>query len=170
MCLDVSTWADAVVCDYNYVFDPTVSLKRFFAEEKKQDFIFLIDEAHNLVERAREMYSAELMKEKFLLVKRLIKGKNRQMEKYLDACNTALLRLKRECESFQVWDNVGDFVIPLMRLSAEYEDFLAENVLDAEAKEAVLNLYFDVRQFLSVYEVMGKADDTKEKAGVSVAV
>ena len=156
MCLDVSTWADAVVCDYNYVFDPTVALKRFFADEKKHDFIFLIDEAHNLVERAREMYSAELIKENFLLVKRLIKGKSKKMEKYLDACNTALLRLKRECESFQVWDNVGDFVIPLMRLSAEYEDFLADNVLDAEAKEAVLDLYFALRQFVSVYEVMGE--------------
>lgn len=156
MCLDVSTWADAVVCDYNYVFDPTVALKRFFAEEKKHDFIFLIDEAHNLVERAREMYSAQLIKENFLQVKRLIKGKSKKMEKYLEACNTALLRLKRECESFQVWDNVGDFVIPLLRLSAEYEDFLAENVLDAEAKEAVLTLYFDLRQFVSVYEMMGE--------------
>ncbi|MBP3609276.1 MAG: ATP-dependent DNA helicase [Lachnospiraceae bacterium] len=156
MCLDVSTWADAVVCDYNYVFDPAVSLKRFFAEEKKQDFIFLIDEAHNLVERAREMYSAELVKEDFLLAKRLIKGKSRKMEKQLEACNAALLRLKRECESFQVWENVGDFIIPLLRLSAEYEDFLQEAVLDAEAKEAVLSLYFAVRQFLSVYEVMGE--------------
>ena len=154
MCLDVSTWADAVVCDYNYVFDPTVSLKRFFAEEKKQDFIFLIDEAHNLVERAREMYSAELIKEDFLAVKRLIKNKNRKMEKQLDACNSALLRLKRECEEFQVWDNVGDFMIPLMRLSAEYEEFLQEAVLEPEAKEEVLNLYFAIRQFLSVYDVM----------------
>jgi len=156
MCLDVSTWADAVVCDYNYVFDPTVALKRFFSEEKKQDFIFLIDEAHNLVERAREMYSAELIKENFLLVKRLIKGKSKPMEKYLEACNAALLRLKRECESFQVWDNVGDFIIPLMRLAAEYEEFLSEAVLDPEAKEAVLDLHFAVRQFLSVYEVMGE--------------
>ena len=156
MCLDVSLWADAVVCDYNYVFDPTASLKRFFAEEKKQDYIFLIDEAHNLVERAREMYSAELIKEKFLLVKRLIKGKNKKMEKYLEACNAALLRLKRECESFQVWDNVGDFVIPLMRLSVEYEEFLKDAILDPEAKEAVLDLYFDVRRFLEVHEVMGE--------------
>lgn len=156
MCLDVSTWADAVVCDYNYVFDPTVALKRFFAEDKKQDFIFLIDEAHNLVERAREMYSAQLIKENFLLVKRLIKGKSKRMEKYLETCNAALLRLKRECESFQVWENVGDFVIPLMRLSAEYEEFLAETVLDAEAKEPVLDLFFAVRQFLSVYELMGE--------------
>ena len=156
MCLDVSTWADAVICDYNYVFDPTVALKRFFGEEKKHDFIFLIDEAHNLVERAREMYSAALIKEDFLLVKRFVKGKGKKLEKQLDACNTALLRLKRECESFQVWDNVGDFIIPLMRLAAEYEDFLQEMVLDAEAKEAVLDLYFAVRQFLSVYEVMGE--------------
>ncbi len=154
MCLDVSLWADAVVCDYNYVFDPTVCLKRFFAEEKKQDFIFLIDEAHNLVERSREMYSAELIKEDFLMVKRLIKGKSKAMEKQLDACNSALLRLKRECEEFQVWDNVGDFVLPLMRLSAVYEDFLQETVLDPSAKEEVLNLYFAVRQFLSVHDVM----------------
>lgn len=156
MCLDVATWADAVICDYNYVFDPTVALKRFFAEEKKQDFILLVDEAHNLVERAREMYSAQLIKEDFLQVRRLLKGHSRQMEKYLEACNTALLRLKRECESFQVWDNIGDFIIPLMRLAAEYEDFLSEAVLDAEAKEAVLNLYFAVRQFLSIHDVMGE--------------
>ena len=46
------------------------------------------------------------------------------MERQLDACNSALLRLKRECEEFQVWDNVGDFMIPLMRLSGEFEEFL----------------------------------------------
>lgn len=154
MCLDVATWADAVVCDYNYVFDPTVALKRFFADEKKQDFIFLIDEAHNLVERAREMYSAQLIKEDFLLVKKLLKGKSKPMEKYLEACNTALLRLKRECESFQVWDGIADFIFPLMRLSAEYEDFLSEAVLDAQSRETALNLYFAVRQFLAIYDVM----------------
>lgn len=154
MCLDVSLWADAVVCDYNYVFDPRASLKRFFAEEKKKDYIFLIDEAHNLVERAREMYSAELVKEDFLTVKRLIKGKSRRMEKQLDACNSALLRLKRECEEFQVWENVGDFMMHLMRLSGEFEEFLQETVLDPAAKEDVLNLYFGVRQFLEVHDVM----------------
>ena len=57
---------DGIICDYNYVFDPTVSLKRFFAEEKKHDFIFLIDEAHNLLERGRDMYSAVLYKEERL--------------------------------------------------------------------------------------------------------
>ena len=55
-----------------------VDLEPWCGTEKKHDFIFLIDEAHNLVERAREMYSAELIKENFLLVKRLIKGKSKK--------------------------------------------------------------------------------------------
>ena len=53
--LDVSLWADAVICDYNYVFDPNACLKRFFADGVKGEYLFLVDEAHNLVERGREM-------------------------------------------------------------------------------------------------------------------
>ncbi len=55
-CLDISSWVDGIICDYNYVFDPNVRLKRYFAEGKKGEYLFLIDEAHNLVPRAREMY------------------------------------------------------------------------------------------------------------------
>ncbi len=58
MSLDVSLWVDAVICDYNYVFDPNAHLRRFFGEGIKGEYLFLIDEAHNLVERARKMYSA----------------------------------------------------------------------------------------------------------------
>lgn len=53
--LDLSEWADAVICDYNYVFDPNAHLKRFFGEGTKEEYLFLVDEAHNLVERGREM-------------------------------------------------------------------------------------------------------------------
>ncbi|MDO4305180.1 MAG: ATP-dependent DNA helicase, partial [Bacillota bacterium] len=73
MCLDMSLFADAVICDYNYLFDPHVYLKRFFSEGISQDYIFLIDEAHNLVDRGREMYSAVLMKEDFLALKKVVK-------------------------------------------------------------------------------------------------
>ena len=55
MGLDLALWADGVICDYNYVFDPNVHLKRFFGENVSGEYIFLIDEAHNLVERGREM-------------------------------------------------------------------------------------------------------------------
>ena len=69
MSLDVSTWVDAVICDYNYVFDPNAHLRRFFGEGMKGEYIFLIDEAHNLVERGREMYSASICKEDLLRIK-----------------------------------------------------------------------------------------------------
>lgn len=64
MSLDLSTWMDAIICDYNYVFDLNASLRRFFGDGIKEDYIFLIDEAHNLVERGREMYTASICKER----------------------------------------------------------------------------------------------------------
>lgn len=56
--LDLSLWMDVIICDYNYVFDLNVYLKRFFGEGVKGEYLFLVDEAHNLVERGRDMYSA----------------------------------------------------------------------------------------------------------------
>ncbi len=67
--LDLSLFCDAVILDYNYCFDPRVKLKRFFGEGINGNYIFLVDEAHNLVDRAREMFSAELFKEDFLKVR-----------------------------------------------------------------------------------------------------
>lgn len=69
MCLDMTLFADAIICDYNYLFDPHVYLKRFFAEGARGDYLFLIDEAHNLLERGREMYSAVMVKEDILALK-----------------------------------------------------------------------------------------------------
>ena len=76
-CLDISSFVDGIICDYNYVFDPDVRLKRYFADGAKGEYIFLIDEAHNLVPRAREMYSAVLIKEEVLAAKRLVKINHR---------------------------------------------------------------------------------------------
>lgn len=70
LCLDMALFADGIICDYNYLFDPHVYLKRFFSEGADNPYIFLIDEAHNLLERGREMYSATLSKEEFLELRR----------------------------------------------------------------------------------------------------
>lgn len=72
LCLDMSLYADAVICDYNYLFDPHVYLKRFFGDGSGGSYVFLIDEAHNLLERGREMYSAVIVKERFLELKKEI--------------------------------------------------------------------------------------------------
>lgn len=70
--LDVSLFVDGIICDYNYAFDPRVNLKRYFGDGVKGDYIFLVDEAHNLVDRASAMYSAALLKEKFIHIKHIL--------------------------------------------------------------------------------------------------
>ncbi len=153
MALDVTTWADAIICDYNYVFDPTVQLKRFFTGEKKNPYIFLIDEAHNLVERGREMYSAVLVKELFLEVRAMVKPYSVKLEKKLSACNQALLKLKRECDEFEVLDSVGNLVLRLMAAVSEMEEFLSK-LVQFEGREELLSLYFEIRNFLYIHDIL----------------
>ena len=151
MALDVSTWGDGVICDYNYVFDPDARLKRFFAEGGAGGYLFLIDEAHNLVERGRQMYSAELCKEDFLSVKKLVKGEAPWFAKRLEACNKILLAMKKECENYKVLDNISHLGIQLMNVLSEADRYLEECV-DKEVRENVLDFYFQVRSFLNIYD------------------
>ena len=151
MALDVSTWVDGVICDYNYVFDPDARLKRFFAEGGAGGYLFLIDEAHNLVERGRQMYSAELCKEDFLAVKKLVKGEAPRFAKRLEACNKILLAMKKECENYKMLDNISHFGIQLMNVLSETDRYLEECV-DKEVRETVLDFYFQVRSFLNIYD------------------
>lgn len=152
MCLDVTTWADGIICDYNYAFDPNVHLQRFFGAEKR-DYVFLVDEAHNLVERARKMYSACLYKADFLGTKKLVKLYDKKLSKALEACNHDMLAMKRECEEFTVVDDIQGFVFHLMRLTGEMDEFL-KAFMEFSEREKVLSLYFDVRHFLNIYETL----------------
>lgn len=151
MGLDVSLWVDGVICDYNYVFDPNAHLKRFFGDGMSGEYLFLIDEAHNLVERGREMYSAALYKEDFLEIRRLVKQEDPKLAGRLDECNKQMLALKRECETYQVLDSVSHIYLKLMNLMAELERYL-EECTEEEKRKKVLDLYFDVRMFLGIYD------------------
>ena len=211
MALDVSIWVDGVICDYNYVFDPNAHLKRFFSEGNKGGYLFLIDEAHNLVERGREMYSAEIYKEEILKIRRLVKAEDPRLAKRLEECNRLLLEMKRECENYTVLDEVrpsrrdmsdgmplGDTVLDevrpsrsgmdderrlenrvqnenvrsakgdagyqvvesvshvalkLMNVFGELERFL-EECQDPKKREEVLDFYFQVRDFLNIYDIL----------------
>ena len=154
--LDVSTWVDTVICDYNYAFDPRAHLKRFFYEGTKEDYIFLIDEAHNLIERARSMYSASICKEDFLELKRLLKGKAPKVEKQLNRSNSHLLELKRECENYEILKDINALYLQLLTLSGEIQEYL-EIVNDAEIKKSVTEFYLNLRTFLNTYEVLDES-------------
>ena len=152
MALDATLWVDAIVCDYNYVFDPKVYLRRFFVNEKKEDYVFLVDEAHNLVDRAREMYSATLVKEQLLEVKRIVTGKSRKLVKQLEICNKEMLKWKRECESYLILEDIDAFSMHLMRLATEYYEFLREYP-EFDGREEVVGFYFELTHFLNMFEL-----------------
>ena len=150
-CLDISSWTDGIICDYNYVFDPNVRLKRYFADGASGDYLFLVDEAHNLVSRAREMYSASVYKEDFLEVKRIIKGKSPRLERQLDRCNKLLLSMKRECGDWQFLEDVTGLAAGIMTAFSYMETFM-EEFPEFPDRETVLDFYFCLRDFLNVYE------------------
>lgn len=151
--LDISTWVDAVICDYNYVFDPNAHLKRFFSDGNSGNYIFLIDEAHNLVERGREMYSATLYKEDFLDLRKKVKHLDGKLSRRLGEVNNLFLELKRECENYQILGNVSHIALKLMNLLTEMERFLEESS-DDEIRESVLSLYFQVRSFVGIHDIL----------------
>ncbi len=153
MSLDVASWADNIICDYNYVFDPYVYLKRFFQEGIKGEYIFLVDEAHNLVERGRGMYSAELYKEDFLAAKKVLKPYAYGIVRILEQCNKILLGYKRECEDYCIYEHVSNLLFPLKRLAGELDEFLQKGIEFPE-RRVVLDFYFSIRSFLEVYELV----------------
>lgn len=166
LCLDLASWSDDIICDYNYVFDPNVYLKRFFAEGVRGEYIFLVDEAHNLVERSREMYSAALFKEDFLEIRKIMKKYQPKLEADFNKCNKILLDYKRECEQYVLYDTIGNFVFALMRLAANLDEFLQKPVEFPERK-TVTEFYLNVRKFMNMYELVDEhyviySEHTKE--------
>ena len=151
--LDVATWCDNILCDYNYVFDPNVYLKRFFQETPKEKYLFLVDEAHNLVDRSREMYSAQLYKEDILAVKKIMKPHNHAIARTLDKCNKAMLDFKRECENYSICESVGVLTFHLMRLLSQMEEFF-EKPKEFPDKKTVLDFYFALRNFINIYDLV----------------
>ena len=151
--LDVATWCDDILCDYNYVFDPNVYLKRFFQDSPKEKYLFLVDEAHNLVDRSREMYSAHIYKEDILAVKKIMKIHNHAIARTLDKCNKAMLDFKRECETYSVCESVGVLTFHLMRLVSQFEEFF-EKPREFPDKKTVLDFYFELRNFVNIYDLV----------------
>ncbi len=146
--LDVAIWCDAVICDYNYCFNPDVYFRRFFNEQNFGSYGLLVDEAHNLVDRARDMYSAELDKEKLLAVKKTIKGRE-DIWKCFNKVNRALLNIKRICGQELTILDFEDYG-PLLKAVNELQNKLSSYVTDRKVTlpDGVLDFYFEIRHFM----------------------
>lgn len=153
--LDVSLWCDVIIGDYNYLFDPTVYLRRFF-EENEEEYFFLVDEAHNLVNRSREMYSASLKRSQFSQLKAEL-GKNQQKIK------RALTKVENE---FDLLESIGaeagwqyhhqkpavDTLLKrVLALSEKLQEWLLDNP-EHPAQEKALSVYFECLHYTRISE------------------
>lgn len=151
--LDISYWCDGIICDYNYVFDPNAYLRRFFGEGNHGRYIFLIDEAHNLVERGREMYSAYMSKEAVLDFKNLVKNRSKKLTNAAEKLNKALLEIKRQItDEYLILESVGSVVVHMMVLYDEILKYNEEHPF-YEEKEEVMNFFFRIRDFITISEL-----------------
>ena len=162
---EAAGWADCITCDYNYVFDPHVNRKSLFGE--KSGCVFLIDEAHNLLDRAREMYSAVLKKEDFVRMKKLFRDKNKSIVRKLQNCNRELLRMSKNVE--EIAENIDSLYYPLFWLLGTMEDYLKDHP-EMENREEAVEFYFQARHFFMIldtmedgYEIYGEGGGTHLK-------
>lgn len=158
MCLDLSIWTDGVICDYNYAFDPNVHLKRFFGDNILGDYIFLIDEAHNLVERGREMYSADIYRGNIVTLRRKVRRLFPKLARTLDKANRQMQELEDNLgengSEYQVLATPGPLPLTFLTISGQLEEILEDKNMEEELRKEILEFYFTVRDFLNVSELV----------------
>ena len=152
--LELSLSADVIICDYNYAFDPRVYLRRFFLENGG-NFTFLIDEAHNLVDRSREMFSAQMFKQPLLDLRRAVRYELPQVYKILGKINSWMIKARRNCEKSGPARHEKEAPASLYPLLRRFlliaERWLSRNI-KAPYRDALLELYFTIHGFLRVAE------------------
>ena len=153
MSLDLAVWMDGVICDYNYVFDPNVCLKRFFGENVSGNYLFLIDEAHNLVDRGREMYSASICLNDVIETRKFVKPYSQKLWKKLGKVKKQMEELRQNCGEWKVQENAGVLPISLLSVQGELDQLLEESPTQ-EVVDGILDFYFEVRDFLNISELV----------------
>lgn len=113
--LDISEWCDVIICDYNYLFDPQAKLQRFF-ENRKGEYTFLIDEAHNLPDRVREMYSCQIDKKSYFEAKKSLDKKEKKLIKSLNGINNMFIDYRHK------FDNLEENRFVLQELPSDIEN------------------------------------------------
>ena len=150
--LDISTYSDFVICDYNYVFDPNVFLKRFF-DEVIDSYVFLIDEAHNLLERTRDMYSYSFRDSDFTSLNgNLDEKKDKKLKNSLAKITEDFYKLETIAKKnpYYFTDEYIDILDKdLISLSKIMEKFLVEKT-EHPSYDLVLDLYFEINKYLKI--------------------
>lgn len=155
--LELSNFCDVVICDYNYIFDPQASLKGIL-EGKAKDYTILIDEAHNLLDRGRSMYSSKIFKDDFLKLKREFKSKDKGIYNSLDRANKYLIEKRKVLENLETKSLVEkeepSDLYGILRSFLEKVDIYESK--SSEENSNLLELYFNVYEFLNICGYYGE--------------
>ncbi len=171
--LAMASISDGVIGDYNYMFDPRAYLRRFFDEPSPH--IALIDEAHNLYDRACEMYSTSLSKSPIQELKRLFKDRHKPLAKALGSLNLKFIEYRHELEEASVYDLFKDeveksFLTKVQVLLDVLEKYLYKHP-ETEYKPQLMNLYFDLHHFLRISDFYNESFRVRyERFGIEVKV
>ncbi|NLA83409.1 MAG: ATP-dependent DNA helicase [Clostridiales bacterium] len=150
--LDIALWADAVICDYNHVFDPRAYLRRFF--DSQGDYVLLIDEAHNLPERARDMFSASLNKQAFIEHRKQWKQSAPELYQAFSALNKWFIAIRKSFEkSYDA--RLAAFPTDFLKLVRTFAEELEACLLSGRQSPSreMTDLLYDCRSFLAVADL-----------------
>jgi len=151
--LDLSLFCDVIVCDYNYMFDPISYMKRYFDEDSSH-FVALIDEAHNLVDRSRDMYSASVSEYEFIEARRSLRNiKNIKIKNQLRKIKKLFEELHNQySDEYMV---VSDFSLETFKVFTSFTN--AYNDISKENHDLITteltNFYLDVNRFMKIWEL-----------------
>lgn len=146
--IELTRFADEIVCDYNYVFDPNACIVQSISDKNN---IFLVDEAHNLVDRARNMYSVVIVKEDVLAMKKLYGAYDKSLIKYFDRVNKELLALKKQCDDKLVIIDHDRLDTALINLKNRLEMFFDKKIKMSRNNEA-LEFYFNIYNYINTLD------------------
>ncbi len=169
--LDLSYMSDIVICDYNYYFDPRVALKREDLFNKDKD-ILLIDEAHNLEDRVRNMYSPEIIKEEFYEVYKIIKAE-KSISKELFNINKKFINIKKSIDEAQILkESPEELINALRKFIAKAEKYFNERK-NEKVSDELTDIYFKSIFFIKISEIADEnfcyyADSTNSKTMVKI--
>ena len=154
--LDLSLFCDVIVCDYNYVFDPISYMKRYFDEDSTH-YLALVDEAHNLVERSKEMYSACIDKKLYLDAKFAQKNiPNRKIKNALARINNIFIDYEDRFETGQtkVEDFSDESYKEFNHFITVYQEVSKEK--NKDVTKELTNLYIELNKFLKISELFSE--------------
>lgn len=165
--LDLALHCDLIICDYNYVFDPRVYLRRFFQQKGREEYLILVDEAHNLFDRAREMYSAAIERNRIVGMASLVKEDLPTVCRALRSISRALRAIEKETkeswleaggtEYYAASDMPVSLEAPVLDFITETEHWmLTRGAEEKEYEDELITLFFDLLHFKNILEVYSK--------------